>query len=318
MNPNKIIMLLSLFVLVGVNSIQAQRAEFPNYTLEKPSKLRAGKIFFKELKNMGNLDTVDINKKVKKVLEARLHPLVSKEWAAGEGKVYNSWYQQQWFEKTNNPKDAAVQISGSYRVDAQTEVNQNLFYETASSLANPIPYFDVRPINRVNAEVIITYTYADKTKDADTLRYFDESEGRKGYKIRSLAKMVSQSMKSLNHDISSSFNYVDYHQEVYLLEKVKIKDKALKDEYKQIKDLWKEKKVFEAANLFKRIYEKEQNKEAAYNLGMCYELIGNLEQADEYYSLLPNFHTKTRMKAHWEFFNYLKEIGVEPRLIELQ
>ncbi len=318
MNQIKILLLICITMLTGIHSLNAQRAEFHNYTLNKPTKLRAGKIYFKELKNIGTQDTVSVNQYVEQTLKNWLSPLVTLEWAQGDGKVYNSWYQQQWFEQTNTPKGAAVIVSGTYRVDAETEINQNLFYETASNLANPIPYFDVRPKNRVNAEIIITYTYPDKTKDADTLRYFDESEGRKGRKMHSLSKMVTQCMNSLNRDIRTSFDYVNYDKEVYLLEKVKVKDKALKTEYKQIKEIWKEKNVPKAADLFKRIYEKEQSKEAAYNLGVCYELIGNLEKAGEYYKQLPNFHSKARMKSNWEFFNYLKEIGVEPNIINFK
>ncbi len=64
------------------------------------------------------------------------------------------------------------------------------------------------------------------------------------------------------------------------------------------------------AVIYKKIYDADNsNKEAAYNLGMYYELIGNYPKALTYYAIMPDFHTKMRMKNNMILFDYLNSIG---------
>ncbi|MDP2723728.1 MAG: hypothetical protein Q8O72_13310 [Bacteroidales bacterium] len=300
-----------IFTMLGSISLQAQKVEFYTYQLKHPIKLKAGKVFFKPLKNVGKETPMDVNGFVQQALDKFFEPV-----GGNSDKNPKVWAKSPWFVKTENAPEAAVILSGTYNILAVTKVEQYQFYETSSLISNPIPYFEVRPKNIVNAEVILNYQYADKTMDYDTIRYSDESERKAGRKMDGLAEMVASCSKSLNSDISSVFRWIDYEKASYQLEKVKISDKALKEEFKQAGELLKNHEVMLLGNLCKRIYENSPSNEAAFNLGICYELVGNYPQSTAYYKQMPDFHTIARMKKSLLFFDYIHELGVETELVE--
>ena len=91
----------------------------------------------------------------------------------------------------------------------------------------------------------------------------------------------------------------------YKFQKVKTKDKTLKEELKGASDMLAAGEIYKLGSLYKRIYEADKtNKSAAFNLAMCYELIGNYPKAQEYYSVMPDFHANVRMKENNLLSNY--------------
>ncbi|MFA5420111.1 MAG: hypothetical protein WC341_16785 [Bacteroidales bacterium] len=308
----KYIVAISLiFTMLGNISLQAQKVEYYTYQLKHPIKLKAGKVFFNPLKNAGEETSIDVNGFVQEAMDKLYKPV-----GGSSDKNPIAWAKSPWFLKADNASGAAVVLGGSYSIQAVTQVEQYQFYETSSLISNPIPYFEVRPKNIVNAEVILNYQYADKTMDYDTIRYSDASERKAGRKLEGLSEMVASCGKSLNSDISSLFRWIDYEKSSYQLEKVKISDKALKEEFKQAGELLKNQEVIQLGNLCKRIYKNSPSKEAAFNLGICYELVGNYPQATELYKQMPDFHTIARMKKSLLFFDYIHELGVETELVD--
>lgn len=308
MLKNKIIISVFAFLLCGSINLSAQKVELYTYQLQHPIKLKAGKIFVKPLMNKGKETNLDINAYLSETLTDFFKPISEHNT--------NVWSRESWFEQTNNQSEAIVTISGSYKIEANTVVEQYQFYETHAALANPLPYFEVRPKNKVEAEVIISYQYTDKSMDYDTIRYSEESERKAGRKMKNLASMIESCDGSLKRDIRGLFHWVDYVEAKYELQKVKISDKDLKEEFKTASDLFKNKEVMKLGDLCKRVYEDSPSKEAAFNLGVCYEWVGNYPQATKYYKQMPDFHTIARMKKCLIFFDYIHELGVEPELVE--
>jgi tetratricopeptide (TPR) repeat protein len=91
---------------------------------------------------------------------------------------------------------------------------------------------------------------------------------------------------------------------------VKTKDKALKKEFKEkektIKASLKTNDLHAAAKTFIEIHETEKSLNSAYNVGLCYELIGNFTKAKEYYDMagdkgaLENMQNLLALKAQFE------------------
>ncbi len=309
---NKYIFTIALgLALIGSIALKAQKVALYTYQLGHPIKLKPGKIYIKPLTNKGDKTSIDVNAYLLETFTYCFEPI-----GDADKDNPNVWSKQIWFQQTDQISEAQVVISGSYQISAKTEVEQYQFYESNTALANPIPYFEVRPKNKVDAEIIISYQYADKSMDYDTIRYSDESERKAGRKMKSLASMIETCDKNLKYEIERTIYWVDYVEAKYELEKVKISDKALKEEFKSASDLFKNKEIMKLGNLCKRIYETCPSKEAAFNLGVCYEWVGNYPQATKYYKQMPEFHTIARMKKCLIFFDYIHELGIETELVE--
>jgi len=300
-----------LTLMIFALTVSAQKVAFTSYQLEHPIKLKGGKILFNPLKNNGKETSIDINGYVQQALDKKFKPVSG----SPETNPF-VWVTKPWFEKATNAKEASVVVSGSFKISAETEIEQHQFYETWSALSNPIPYFEVRPKNKVVAEVIISYQYTDKTMDYDTISYNEESERKAGRRMKGLMDMVKTCENTLKYEINNCFHLVNYEEAKYQLEKVKISDKALKEEWKGSGDLLKDHDIMKLGNLCKRIYEDSPSKEAAFNLGICYERVGNYPKATEFYKKMPEFHTIARMKKQLILFDYLHEIGVETELVD--
>lgn len=304
----------ALFLLCMGHALVGQSDVFYTFFLEKEINLKAGGVFVHPLKNVGAENPIDVNSFLEKSIEKACLPL------AGDGNEkagnVNAWSQMPLFWQATSPDKADVVVSGSYNIEKESDAEVFRFYETNTAISNPIPYFEVRPKNRVSAEVILQYKYADGTLVSDTLRFHEISERKKNTKLKSMEKLLAECQKALEYDFRKLFLFADYETAKFSLEKVKVSDKGLKEELKSAGDLLKGRRIADLGNLYKRIYENEPSKEAAFCLGICYELVGNYPMAAKYYKQMPEFHTIARMKKSLILFDYLQSIGAELKLEE--
>jgi len=298
-------------ILLTITIAEAQQADYYSYNLENTTPLRA-KVYYNSLINISK--NSDIN--VDSILYNYLDRFISKKYT-GNTKARNSniWLTSPLFSMTNNKSDADVIVSGSYSLNKNIEAVEKLMFETSSSYNTPIPYFEIESTNEANLDIILNFKYSNNTL-VDTISIAHKSKRKPGAKQKTIDELVSKCNKSLKLAFYNEFNFIERKAHNYRFPKVKIKDKTLKEEYKNAKDLLKNGDITKLGNFYKHVYEEGKTKEAAYCLGICYELIGNFPQAQEYYKQLPDFHTKTRMKNSMKLYNYLQEIGIKLQLIE--
>ena len=306
--------IFALFLLSMGQPLMAQSDVFYTFFLDKEINLRAGGVFVHPLQNLGADNPIDVNTFFKKSIEKAFLPL------AGDGNEkagnVNVWSQMPLFWQVESPDKASVVVSGSYHIVQESDAEVFQFNETNTAISNPIPYFEVRPKNRVSAEVILQYKYADGTLVSDTLHFHEMSERKKNMKLKTMEKLLAECQNALEYDFRKLFFFADYETAKFSLEKVKVSDKGLKEELKSAGDLLKGRRIADLGNLYKRIYENEPSKEAAFCLGVCYELVGNYPMAAKYYKQMPEFHTIARMKKSLLLFDYLQSIGAELKLEE--
>ncbi len=298
-------------ILLATTIIEAQQADYYSYKLKNTTPLKA-KVYYNSLPNSSNNNDINVDS----ILYDYLKHFINKEYlGTKKAKNSNVWLTSPLFSFAKTESEADVVISGSYSLDKNTEVVEKLMFETSSSYNSPIPYFEIESTNKVSLNIILNFKYSNNTL-VDTISLTFESKRKPKYKQKTIDELVLKCANSLNHALYNEFAFIERKAHNYKFLKVKIKDKALKEEYKSAKELLKNGDIANLGNFYKRVYESANTKEAAYCLGICYELIGNYPKAQEYYKQLPDFHTKTRMKNSMKLFNYLKEIDIEPQLID--
>jgi hypothetical protein len=307
MKTNKIICLLALSFL-SISSLYAQQGQFYQFSLDKETKIRGSKIYFQEFANKGVESQIDVNALAKSYIDFYFKTYSGV--AAKKIQNHISWTRNPRFEAVNSQAEADVTIGGHYQIKTNAGAGEQLFFEQGNSVGGAIPYFESRQLNTAEVTVIISYTYKNKEVDYDTIFIQEESERKPGKKFLSVEDLLADCESKLKSNLYKTFTFYSHKDIWYKLLNVKTKDKVLKEELKTADNLFESGKIKELGNLFLRIYQAEpENKEAAFNTAMCYELIGNYPKAEEYYAIMPDFHTKVRMKTNRALFDYLNNIG---------
>lgn len=304
----KKLIIISILLLVSFSYSIAQQGNFYQFKLTGETKLKGDKVFIEDLVNEGDETPLDINNLFKERLETHLKP-----YGKGNKKAknFNATSHEGFFKKTDNKEDANVVVGGTYFIETNSDVEEKLFYETQTNLGAAIPFYEIRQKNSVKIQLAISYTYKDNSTVYDTIYAEKYSERKPGKKFYSIEELLEDCEKNISSDLYRLFSFYETNYTWYKFEKkVKTKNKELKEKLKGAKDLLKEGKIYELGSLYKQAYEEDNsNQDAAYNLAMCYELIGNYPKAEEFYAKRPDFHTKTRMKSNMEFYRYMESIG---------
>lgn len=309
-----IITIISCFVLVSQIAI-AQQGQFYQFLYKNDTKIKGSKIHFAGLKNIGNESHIDVNQMTKDNVDF----FTNTYSGISEKKIQNhiSWTRNPMFEIVENESEADVIIGGHYKIKTHMDIEEKVFYERQSNVGAPIPYYEIRQTNKVDVEVVISYTYKDKSTDYDTITISNSYERKPKTTYKSIEDLLEKAEKSLGSKLYHTFHFYEIEYVWYKFEKVKVKDKALKEELKSANDLLANGEIMKLGNLYKRIYEADKsNLEAAFNLAMCYELIGNYPSAEVYYAMKKDFHANTRMKKNMELYNYLKNLGANIKLLD--
>ncbi|NOR87117.1 MAG: hypothetical protein GQ527_05860 [Bacteroidales bacterium] len=297
--------IFSAFIIIAL-SLNAQQSNYYSYTLKHTTPLKA-KICYQGLKNIGEISDTDIDAFISK----KITDLANDTYTGSKkAKSANVWLIKPTLSLTDNESEADVVISGTYKVSKGTISEEKFMYETSSNYTSPIPYFDLQTTNKVEIEIIFNYLYKDKSTLIDTMLVSKEDMRKPRKKFKSIEELEESCQKSLKLALYKKFDFIDRKATNYKLPKVKVKDKALKAEYKTAGDLLKSGDIMKLGSIYQRIYDTEPSKEAAYCLGVCYELIGNFPKAQELYNQMPDFHTKVRIKNSRKLYDYLLEIGV--------
>jgi len=228
----------------------------------------------------------------------------------------NAWSQQNFFVPVKDQAEADVIISGTYNYNKETVVEEKILKEKSNNFASRIPYSETRTTNKVELSVIINFKYKDNSSTTDTINLSYNSEGGKANIFESPDELEQKCIKSFRSNITKYFKIIKCDDLWYKFTKIKIKDKALKEEFKNARELLDTKKVKELGALYKKIYNLKKTKEVAHCIGMCYELLGNYPKAQEYYKQMPDFATKVRMKNQLKVFKYLQELNMTLKLEE--
>jgi hypothetical protein len=302
-------LLIAVMFLFQIATLSAQQGSFYKYSFIKETKVKGPKIFYENLENTGGNSNIDVNK----IIHKRVDFFFKTYSGTEKGNIQNhvAWTRDKaLFEKVNSKADADVVIGGHYEILTHVDVEEKLFYERQSNVGGSIPYYEIRQTNTAEVNVVISYTYKDKFVDYDTIHIVKSYERKPKTKCRSIDELVAACEESLELQSYSLFKFYEVDDEWYKFVKVKTKDKGLKEELSTAKDLLVNGEIYKLGSIYKRIYEADNsNKEAAFNLAMCYELIGNYPKANEYYAKMPDFHAKVRMKDNMKLYNYLESIG---------
>ncbi|MCD4773221.1 MAG: hypothetical protein K8R41_07565 [Bacteroidales bacterium] len=300
---SKIIVLF--FIALVCNALNAQ--EITSYMLIPANyKYQGNKIFIHDMENKGEKISHDIAAKFSKKMNNILN--VNRVSNIAD-KIYNPWLKQFPFYIVEKENDADVVIKSDYSFFTNQDiVTEKIKEKYGSAFQNRLMYSEHVITNQVIFNVNY-YIYKDGV-EIDAVHFSDtitsNSLGRKPLKsidilVDKLAKYYSVS------------DFKPYYEKVnYIFKKVKFNgDKELKAQLKTCKDLLKAGKISEAGAIYKKVFETGGVKEAAFNTGLCYELIGNYEKALVYLKKAPDIFAKKRMEKQIDTYNYLKSIGFE-------
>lgn len=273
----------------------AQQGECYKRSLKSKTPLRH-KIFIGEFENKGTNNDVDFGEIVREKLNEQRHSIFTKDL--------------QIFVPVDSKDEADVIVSGEYVYNNNTEVIEKPFMERSTSYASRIPYFEIRVKNSADLNFVFQFEYKDGTTAFDTLYHEDSSETSDKREIKSQVVLEEETIKTLGRRIWDYKNIVDSEKFWVKMPKVKIKDKEMKSQYKEMRKYVEEKKFKELGAFYKKLYEQKPSDELAQCIGICYEMLGNFEKAQEYYDGASDFAINMRMKDHMELYNYLLEIGM--------
>ena len=292
--------LLLLLILVGSAAV-SQQLQITQIRLKHKNKIKGPLIAFIEPKSEGNVEISDLISLLKENLSFCI---------SDYPKSNISWRKQDLFSLAKNNIEANMVIEPVYTFNEYSGIHKKLFRERRSFAGGSIPYFEYRKENSSELNLILNYKYKDGRTSSDTLKISNISELKPGKPIKSIEYLHNKTLDDLDLMLYRTFNFFAYEKVWYKVRKVKSKDKGLKEELKGANELAKNGKVNELGSLYLKVYNADKsNTDAAFNVAMCYEIIGNYEKSASYYSVSPDFHAKIRMKKNLELIEYLRSIG---------
>jgi tetratricopeptide (TPR) repeat protein len=301
------------FIFCGFGLLNAQGIYAPLFKMKSETPLRP-KIYLDKTNCIGDKLPFNVDSLIKATLPTSwAHSESKKQLKLGEHFRYQNIYQL-----VDEKGEADVVVKPEFHYKGQAQKNENWLRELSGKKGIRIPYKEVRAANLVDASLLLRMTYKDGSCCVDTMAYKTVSERTKGKKMKPLKEMEKKMYKSLRYSLWQIGDVADGAKVIlYSFPKVKVKDKALKTSLKTVYQLAKEGKLKEIANVYRQIIDKEPSPEAHLCLGVCYELAGDFDKAQEEFKHKMDFHIKMRMKEHLKLRNYMRSIGVELRKIEI-
>lgn len=292
-------------MLFFMTAIKAQNMEC--FKLKAPERVFAGtKVFFVGFDNKGDAEFADFGKQL-------IDRLVACSYAPSKLPSL-IWSQSPIYEFVNSADQADVIVTGEYAVKCnKVRDQQDRQAQESSRIQNGLSY-TVASYNFKN-EVCFSLLMEMKDREGKTLQEYvinDTIVSKKKSdivmpKITPLEELTNRMLKGKLSKISSSFGISSKFVWVKFL-KVSPKDKALKIEYKNVSSLLKNKDFFAAGKIFQKIYNESQNPLAAFNVAVCYEMVGNYAKAAEYYKIKFDFPAKKRMEQNMPIWDILSEV----------
>jgi len=302
--------IITVFIIFICNIINAQ--EITSYMLVTPEyKFQGNKIYIHDMENKGEKNSQDIAKK----FSDKMHKILNKDRISNTDGIFNPWLMKFPFYLVDKESEADVIIKSDYSFFTNQDIKTEKIKERwLPNTKYRLFYFE----NVITNQVIFNVNYHIFNKKGEEIDAICKSDT---ITSNSLGKKPIRSIEELTERICRYYSvsqFKPYFKEVnYIFKKVKFKgDKNLKAELKTCNALIKASKIKEAGAIYKKVFEASGVKEAAFNTGMCYELVGNFEKALVYYAKAPDIFAKVRMREQMLTYNYLKSIGYDMPKVE--
>lgn len=305
------------FVSLG-QSIKSYELRMPKTILEG-----GGSIFVKPLENTGKYEPgfgESFAKSMTRILNKEKLGIKS------DVKCFNPWYTTKLYKTSDGESQADFIVSGTYAINGEESNTSkvNAAKEKQEGLSKPAPYYYFSYTATSKASITGKFSVTKKGGNVvlETPLKGNKSKSNTGYlekkSVPSASKFASSLSKAQIDAYQGMFSAVLVEKN-YKFKNVKTKDKEFKKELKTnikaIKNQLKANNLHEAAKLYIELEAKEKSENLAYNIGMCYELIGNFTKAQEYYNsaadkgAIKDINELIKLKATFESLGLKVEEG---------
>ena len=307
---NKVIITVLLGILSMSNSI-AQSVVTNQLHLDKEkisnTCFTASKYYFKSFNRVGEKPNPTVEKAIEEYL-VTINPPHEKNYY---------WFAKDWSYAVADEDDADFTLSGEYNYNSGIGTGEAVYKETTGTVR--LPYFVTAKEHKADLDIFFTFEYKDGSPTRrDTISVHKKSTQTPGKSYYNVKKLELQLNDLANAKISDYKELVNAKEVQINFPKVKIKDKALKEEYATINKLLKAGDYETAGSIVKKVYDAKSSPELSQALGICYELVGNYPKAAELHKALPNFHVNVRMKKNMAILNQAEAMGYTPEFIEFE
>lgn len=307
----KTLLFLSLILFCGVS--MAQEIFAPAFTMTKEPLLRP-KVYFEPVTVTGDNIPFDINT----LLKSKIEPGNWVNSPRGKGlRLENHWRYMKLYSLVASKAEADVVVQPILNYAAKSEKIDTWLREYKGRGGVRIPFKEVRATNTLDVKLVLNMRYKDKSTSSDTISYETKSVLKKGTRLISLDEMNEKLEDYIGLQVYSLRRFAKCKMVRYRFPKLKLKDKALKNDVKTVQTLLKEAKLSEVANIYRKVIDKEPSPEAHLCLGICYELAGDIKKAEAEYKHKIDFHIKMRMKANKQIYDYFQSIGISLKGVEI-
>ena len=305
--------------LIISTTASAQRVEF--YTLKMPSAFLdgGGKVFVKSFTNNGTTeaDYGDAHAK------AFVNVLSSSGLGQDNGVIlYNPWLTTALYQVVESEDEADFIISGDYSFDSSSNTSyEEKFIKETTEVYNkqlPISYYTFSAsgsatlagkvtIAKKDGSLVATIPFGNK-KSKSTSKHLEQPSMPS---ISDFNKDLKQ--EAINKTVFAYSPRLDV--EKFRFKNVKTKNKAIKKELKklvkQAEALVKTGDINAAGKKYLEIATKEDNEDVNLNIGVCYEIIGNLTKAKEHYLKSTKKSDIRRINSMISARDKFKELGLQ-------
>jgi tetratricopeptide (TPR) repeat protein len=240
-------------------------------------------------------------------------------------KMFNPWYTTKIYDLTENEADAKYVISGEYSTHtaASASYKEHITAETSSSNNPKIPFvfyeFESKTSGSVNGKLTLYQRSSDqivKEYPFEKSNSDSKSQYMESVKSESMFTLLSKSEEQAidQHILAFSPYYSVY---TYNFEKIKSDDKdynkELRKQRKDLKDYADAGQLDKLALAYIEMLGKDLKnpEDLYYNLGMCYEMLGNFTKAKEYYDKSTNSDVIKRIDILLQYKEIYEKLGIE-------
>jgi len=270
-------------MVVAAGTVKAQSVSSSVFKFPDVVTQGQGKLFVSPLTNSGTENAEFASEFATKV---------SNKLMNGEQNKHNPWLTSKIYSKANGEGDADVVIGGIYKFVGK-EKNSHEKVQSISKI-DSIPFSYISYTNTANAEIIGDVVVKNNGSEIKTISIGDTKKKSNVTSFKkpeekidpaTLYKKLEKGVikKAVKPMLASLDNCT------YKFERCKTKDKAIRKEYKEIvkgcRKMLNSDNIKEAGKQYIRLNDLEQSGAVTFNIGMCYEIIGNLTQAEKYYGL---------------------------------
>ncbi|MBN1250949.1 MAG: hypothetical protein JXA16_02365 [Bacteroidales bacterium] len=283
-------------LMFAILAFQMQAQSVKSYIIQSPSKalLNVKEIFVEGFENEGQeFDNLkDIVKNGLKFAFSNDHYGISD----ADVKInFNPWAKTDLYKIIDDNEKAQAIFTGKYKATGDEKSSEKLVdtkEQAGFYYQIPYSYYEYSESANISYSGSMDVFKKELNKVVYTipLEKNDEFEKKANYK-----KPNSLGLNGVTNSVAQKIQAEVIVQFVprlvpitYEFEKIKSKDKTLKEDIKEAKKLAKDDKVKEAGVLYKKICDQTNDADAALNTAMCYEMIGNYTKAKEYYEKTGN------------------------------